>query len=310
MPVQVLFGFNTNFPGKLSGFTEVHYLVGIANADDPAATTAAVNLANARVDLLGAGVSLSEVILSSTTVKRDSLAIPVGETNNPNSARATPSAATLLEYGRADISNVAILVRMGSSSKKWKSYYMAGIPDALTNTSLKTVDFAALPLWQTKYNAWKAIIAPPAGGPWGFWALISGADNALYADKPIQGYENEGIAPNRIGIRMLTADTGWAVNAKVHVRSTILLNRAYRSPVGTWSVGSKVVDAPNGTTTYFLRGTEGINIDNIKEPGTANLVGKDYFAYTYANILGLTTRKRGVGSDRQVGRSRGRVARA
>lgn len=310
MPVQVLLDFNTEFPGKLQGFGEVHYLTGIASADDPAATTAAVALANARVDLLGRGVFLEEVRLSATTVNRDSLQIPVGEVGNPLSARATPADATLTAYGQADIGNVCCLVRMGLSSKKWRNMYIAGIPDALTNTTLKTVDLAALPLWSTKFTIWKNLIAPAAGGQWGFFALYTGDDGPQYANKPIQGYTTEGVAPNRIGIVMLTADTGWAVNSKLHIRSTILLNKAYRSPVGTWSVGSKTTDAGAGTTTYFLRGTEGINIDNIKEPGTANLVGKTYFNYTYATILGIATRKRGVGSSRARGRSRGKVAKA
>lgn len=309
MPVQILLGFNATHPGKLSSWTEVHFLPGINSPDDAAAKLAAVNLANARVDLLGSGVYLNEVRLSATDILRDSVQLPVGEVGNPESAKATPDPATLTAYGRADLTNVCVRLRMGASSKKWKNMYMAGIPDLLTNTALKTVDLAAVPLWGTKFQIWKNLIAPKEGGPYGFFALADPA-NATFAPKPIKDYTVEGAAPGRLGVKLLTADTGWTVGAKIHIRKVVLLNNAYRSPVGVWTIGGTIVDAPSGMTTYFLRNSEGINIDNIKELGTAELVGKTYWTYTFATILGLGTRKRGVSSAASHGRSRKKAQKA
>lgn len=306
MPVQVMMGFNATHPGKLQGWTESHYLPSATNPDDSTARNNAVVMAFARVELLGSGVYLNELRLSSTDNERDSVQLPVGESNNPSSAPATPTTNLLTAYGRADLTNVCVRIRMGASTSKWKNLSMAGVPDLLTNTSLKTVDIAAVPLWLTKFNQWKGIIAPAAGGVWGFKgrSLRTGAN----APKPIVGFGQETVAPNRIGPKLLTADTGWTAGQKIHIRKTVLLNSAYRSPVGQWTIASVLNDATSGTSTFFLLNSEGININNIKDFGTAELVGSSYFNYTFADILGLGTRKRGVGSNPSRGRRRKKVS--
>lgn len=307
MPVYVVFSFNATHPGKLQSFSEAHYLPAATSPDDSGTQTTAVTLANARVDLLGSGVYLNRVRLSNTDKLRDARPLPVGETGNPLSARATPDTATLTAYGRADLTNVCVQLRMGQDSYKNKALYLAGVPDLLTNTSLKTVDLAAVPLWLTKYNIWKGIIAPSAGGTWGFKALED-QGNATYAPKPIKGYTSEAIAPNRMGVKLLTADTGWTAGLKIHIRGVVLLNAAYRSPVGVWTIASTLADAATGMTTYYLLNSEGININNIKDWGTADLVGKKYYPYKFCDIIGLGTRKRGVGSNPSRGRSRKKAA--
>lgn len=307
MPVAFLMGFNSAVRGKLSAFTETHYYLTSNDPDSEPVQTAAKVLAGTRVNLLGTGMYLNEARLSGTEIKRDSVQLVVGSDNDPDSIPATPGAAILTAYGQADQTNACIRVEMGENSKRKKVLSMAGVPDKLINTVFKTIDIAAVPQWFNLYTSWRTIIAPSIGGAWGFRAREL-QTAAGFQPKVIQDFAQENIAPNRVGIKMLTADGPWLVGNKIQIRGTVLLNKAYRSPVGTWTIGSILVDVPNGTTTYFLRNSEGINIMNIKECGTAEKVGYTYYSYKFANILGYGTRKRGVGSNPSVGRSRNKVA--
>jgi hypothetical protein len=280
------------------GWTETH--VHRLASTIPSAVDDAIRLMNARTQLMGQGVRADELRLSDPAVQRDSTVYFPGDYSGPN---ILLSAATTTAWGNCDQPNACAILRLDIGVQRRSNLFMAGVPDLLLDTTAVILNYAAVPGWLTAYNTWRGLIVDTLTGRWGTRTRALPSENPKATRRTVIKYSLATVGPAYVGAVIALADDFAVPGDLVQIRDVKVVNRGYRRPQGQWYVDARTVDTTNSTVTYFLRGTEGINIGNITKGGTIEGVVFTYAAYTASEIEGKGTRKRGIGLSRPRGRS-------
>jgi hypothetical protein len=305
MPVKCVLGWGFNDVGpKRPGFSEVHFYLGaVTTTKDPALQAAAFNLMNARTQLMGANVRATVLRLSLPGIPRKSTtiyAVPTGSGPSPLSQYAQ------LSQGNCDIPNTSLAVTLKSALNQSRTMYLAGLPDFLIKTGATCgPDFghAGLLGYQALWNSWRDLLL---SGTWGFYCL-----NLLPNGQPapISFWITMTAAPFNIAF-VLPNSSPYVptVGSVVHVRGALMGVTGAPRPIGNWRIKSvSAFDA--GNTTFELDQSSGYQAALIQMPGTVESVIRGYQPYTDMGNLLQTTRKRGIGPVRPVGRKKPRARR-
>jgi hypothetical protein len=312
------------------GWSEGHYVVGSANL--PAALDLMNTLAQARVGMLGGGVSLSYIRVSDRLVFRDSqidngLLQGFQIVANPASIEAAIVAMgsdnPAWQLGRAiynqsltgEIRNIAqwsdlrcdfpysgILLRMEGDSTyvARRSLILRGSPDVTQRTDL---DKPAAGPWT---NALLAYIALLTNGSYGFRALDATGANPVYiAQSPIVWTPTLDVPPVQIPTitykTIAGAPANWVVGSRVRIRGLRISDSAGNKIVisGIYTVQSNVAGAVN----FFGLGLQR-QYTYMINPGSAQR--QQFLVVPYTKVLSRrwASKRTGVPFDRPTGRRR------
>lgn len=305
MPVKVVMGWGFNSVGPFRpGFSEVHYyLPAVSNTRSTNLRDAAVNLMNARTQMMGSNVRASVLRMSLVGVPRKAYklyAAPTAQGMSP----LTPGPN--VSQGTCDIPNTSVMMELFSALNQRTVTYLAGLPDAFIKTGDPSgPDFGAAGLvnYQSMWNNWLTLLT---NGDWGFKPL-----DLLPAGQPgkISFWQQAIAAPfNAQFILPNTATYRPAVGEIVHIRGVLMATSGATRPIGRWRIiATGAYDANN--TFFELDKSSYITTVLIDQPGTVESVTSSYQAYLYTGNLLQVSRKRGVGPTRPRGRSRTRARR-
>lgn len=292
--------------GKTFGWSESHIRMDAGTADDVVAP--AIALANKRIVLFGKGPTMDAVRISDVAVNRDALLLVAGNTyNGAQLLDKDPGVnAQSSTIDRHDQPNACIKIRLLNNNARYKTLYLAGVPDNLIISEPAGAGLQFNQAWLT--NFWPAYLQElcPQGSTskWGFRARANKSENTKVEAKDIKAV---GIVDNVTGyvrIAVVTTDDRANLGETVQIRGATRQNPSYKGINGQWKVAAKITDWPAaGYTGYDLRGTQGTNITNLRDLGTVELVDYRYVPYVIGDLTGQTTRKRGVGGNRPRGRS-------
>src|SRR5262249_12678510 len=153
-------------------------------------------------------------------------------------------------------------------------------------------------------EAFDNYIAELTKGVWAFRARkpLSGNYPATIMD-----WDNEEGGTGRLRFDLAVANDVGAVGEVCQIQRVAMLNPLFARPNGQDRIAAKEVNG--NVATYTLRSTEGMDATQIDEPGEASPVSYALFDYSEIEATRQTTRKKGVGSLRPRGRSRGRSRR-
>ena len=266
--------------------------VNLATFLDPAA-----DLATKRAGLLGKLARITEVRLSFSNPDRKSLVVPAG------TYRDTGPPYTNVADTNSDEPNSAILLRYQDASGHRKVGFVAGYPDLLVTVRGGAInDVQATPLWLTNFNAWKTSLQ----ANWGWKALQLTSDGGFFGS--VINLVIDAAPPNRIGLRVIGPVNPIGLSSKV-LLSGFSRNQAGQTINGTWQVQNIIASPPpTDAVTVVLNNSEGIDISTITRMGT--LRSRTYLIYPVVtvDITGPGRRKRGVRSNRPLGRLKHRTA--
>lgn len=307
MSVRVTLFFQAVSGRKTYGWSETHYHVTAPTLD--VAEIATKRMVRKRLALCGNGVIFQGARLSDDAVNGDSLIIaPADSPDAGDLVAGTPLAGGDEALDYLDPPNSCLNIRMEASEKRRKTLYLAGIPDSLVR-SQGGPHLKSNPAWTRAYGNWVKEMADPAALVWGARFRQTPAGDATVTPKVIVGYTTAAVGPARVGVITALNAVNAVAGDRVQVRKATLVNRGYRGPNGQWIVAERSDNAGTGLSTYYLRSSEGMNIDNIDGMGTFELVKYVAAPYLRAVIVGQATRKRGVGSIVPRGRSSRRAQR-
>jgi hypothetical protein len=268
--------------------TETHTLTTantLAEAELPA-----MNLMKARMDLSGFGTVAKGMRLSKEGVFRDSRLMTEAELRglNPALDNQLRKKGGRLVDNASDEAKACYLLRAEANEVKRKPIFLAGIPDEVIFTSPEEDPRIVQPWWKALWDAYKTLLET-AG--WGFVAKgvppqVPPATNA--ADVIVQQ------GTNRIGIVTAGAIGGITVGSTIQARGFRRTHVAYNTLNGEWQVSTILTDSPAaGQTTYVLRNSENVPVDQITKLGTIERL--EFFTYKYSlvKLNKPTTRRRG-----------------
>lgn len=280
-------------------------------AMNDAANQACSALAVARLSLCGGGVVLRRVTMSleerpgTVLTTGDSTPVilpgqPEGVATEVPVEQVVPAAKNEIA---ADIPNTCLLLDVSDESGKYhKKVYIAGIPDAVIITRPVGPAIDAAGAWADRYKAYREALTK---GGWGWWARrITGAG----ADpQQVVGFQQDSVAPNNWAV--VTTQSG--VRFEAHERVQLRGFKHYPCTPCPWQ-GIWVIDHVVETTgavpyrQYFLKNSSGMDPKTVKYPGTIERVAYGFQKAVRFFLVKQATRKRGVGWNRPVGRSKPR----
>jgi len=207
--------------------------------------------------------------------------------------------SSTLERSADQLQN-ALLVRGMSAAGQRKHVWVAGIPDFIIRTNPIGPDVSGVGgTWLGKYGIWRAEFQ---SGKWGF--RVRRRIGADVQPQNVVDWVLQAGGISRLGAVVNNGGPVYAPGTMVQVRNVKVVNAAFRSPNGQWTVHSSQAGAAPATTVYYLRGTEGIDPLNIFAPGNIRLVDHEALAVTDLQIIRQASHKRG----RPFGLFRGRVS--
>jgi hypothetical protein len=217
-PIRMQLFFNMTSAGsRAAGWSETYYSATAATL--PGALANLQRLAAARVNLLGAGVTLRYMRVSDDSVFRDVRSVPG---ILPLIGAHGPYYLGTFANSPADFAYSCALVRcQGSSDFYNRSLFLSGIPD-LDQDIEHPVPFTAA--WLAQFLAFKSLLE---SGPYGF--KVQNRDGA-HAEIQITGLA--------AGIFTTAANHGFNVNDQVRIRGFLPRSgqNALGNPNGLWRV--------------------------------------------------------------------------
>jgi hypothetical protein len=294
MAVKVVLMYNLTTGGaKRPGSTEPwYYLADPPNLLDPAFHTACETLMNARTALMGANVTAIGYRCSFPGVPRKSVRRLA---NTVSGANINP--APVVSQGPSDIANSAVQCEGFGPDLQRSNKYLAGLPDAfITTLAPGGPQFSAVGLtgYQNLWNAWVAIVL---NGSWGFRCR---ADLPVGQPFSITSWQQSPDPPFELVMGVATVNGIWGVGDILQVRGVLMQEDWQPRPIGKWRV--RTVTQVGLETQYLLRASSGYDASTIEQPGTVESVAFSYVSFTSMDPANQTSRKRGVGPVRPVGR--------
>jgi hypothetical protein len=167
-PIRMNMFFSQNVQGgRSNGWSETHYSASATTLS--ASLTNLILLAQARVQMLGAGVQLTYMRVSDDAVFRD---VQPGQGLFALEGPKGPYYNSAFSAINSDFSDkVAVIRCVGNQDFYNRSLYLSGNPDSSQEISF---DFPALPAWNTAYDAWKVVML---NGRFGFKVLDQSGAN-------------------------------------------------------------------------------------------------------------------------------------
>jgi hypothetical protein len=281
--IRMTMFFNMSGAGSHSaGWSETHYSITALTL--PGALTNLVALAQLRVNLLGAGVTLRYLRVSDDLVDRDVRA-QAGLT--PHVGAHGPYYLGTWASSPADFAYSAALVRLqGASDFYTRNLFLSGIPDLNQDIEHPSPFTAA---WLQQFVDFRNALL---SGRYGFKITVRGPANP---DRQITGLA--------AGVFTTSGNHGFNPNDPVRIRG-------FRANPGTDSLGN-----PNGTwrvqfapspTTFSLLGYAQLTF-NPTRLGTVRKIIPDVTPYTNVSTPLFTKRSRGRPFGLLVGRRRRRA---
>lgn len=276
--MQMLFTM-TGAGSRAVGWTEQHYSFSANTL--PGALVQLVALANVRINMLGAGVTLRYLRVSDDAVFRDVRSQP-GIV--PNVGAHGPYYLGTFANSPSDFGYAAVLMRcQGQSDFYTRSLFISGTPDLSQDIEHPTPVGAA---WLTQSDIYRNTLL---NGAYGF--KVQNRDNA---HQPIQ------ITALAAGVFTTLAPHGLAVNSIVRIRGFRPTSgvAGLNNPNGVWRVGA----IPSATTFGLLGYTQLAFVPTAF--GNVRLVEYTVTKYTSVAIAGFTKKSRGRPFGLLVGRRR------
>lgn len=320
MAIRVTQFFRWSGVGPLSyGASETHwYLPGVTALADVVAP--AIFLANKRTAMLASNVETVAVRLSDDAVTGDSrMILNASQPGGDAGLRSTtPKAGT---PARSDQPNACLLYRaIALNPLRRKQIYICGVPDDMIFTSPAGPNIAAVAGYEEYFATWKALLEGQlgalGGAPANTWGFRCRAGSDSTNRKPILNWTQSAGSPANLIFHVTTGTlvkgTGGGASPVVQgdvvqVRNVKMLVPGTPRPIGHWRVAKKTT--VGAVDEFELRSTAGYDAEAIDDPGTVEPVTYEYAPYKEVTLTGQRTRKRGVGSLRARGRSRGRSRR-
>ncbi len=292
MPVEVVIVMSVAGTGrKAYSLTERHiHMSNPTNLLDIA--PAAVALANARNALNGSNVSLNFVRFSRPGVFRDRQHI-----------YAEQPGGGLVQNGGvktvlSDWPDRALQIDLIGTDVKQGRLQMGGIPDDLIKTDNDGDIAGKVAGWRGRFQNWQSLIQ---SGDWGFRCRDNPPTHGPF---DLVGWKQEAVAPFRLICTITNAQAFAAVGDVIQIRNVVLTTGRRGAPTGQF----KVVTIAGGvaTTDYTLSNSQGFDATQILQAGTIESVSHGFQAITFAQLVGVSKRKRGATLNRVAGRSRPR----
>lgn len=183
----------TTFGDDVDGWSELHFYTIPAQLDT--ALDKALSMTKLRAKLLGKGVEVSALRVSSALVNGDSKLISGPDLRIRNSS---DKLAVNEEAGDdvSDFPDKGVLLRYEASDTERREAMLGGVPDGVTHHRLhKIVD----PAWLKLFDAWKDEMT---SGRWGYRAVDR--DTTRNPRKPVTGLANIILAPGTVELTVPT----------------------------------------------------------------------------------------------------------
>lgn len=278
---------------------ENHYWGAGVDPDGAAETAAAVQLAQARAQLMGLNCFLIGVRLTSPTVKRNVTTLRFNPPLESSFTNEAENEGTL----SADIGNtsVMVVVKTVAQGKQFR-VYMAGCIDGAIQTDPSFPDnIVPNPNFIGAFNNWRSFIT--AAQAWG--TVVKTNPQSAAVGQVVTNAQFPGLVGVQLPVPLVVGGGGLAVGDHLQLRGFRRTNLASPDLNGIWQIAGVVTGA--GTiTTYYLMGSQGVDPLNFWKIGLAQTVLGVFDAYKTLQIEGARTRKRGESIEARRGRSRTR----
>lgn len=276
------------------GWSESHYWIAGGAVDSIDAQCLA--LGKARAALLGGGGALNGqpgptlnfIRVSDDTVFRDSHLVQL---NSRVSGPLGLTSSTAVQKGPTGQPNVAVRMRGESTPRVRAYFYLAGCPAAI-NPWGNYVDFSQITGYPTYVDKYISVLQTG----WGFRAKSLPVQSKVYM------VGSEAVQPGRLQIYVVGA---YAANIgdPIQLSGFRMASRANQPINGKYQIGNVVANAgPPATTIITLNNTSGRDPTAVVKMGTVNSLTYAPVPYTDVFAVAVSTRKRGVGFGRPVGR--------
>lgn len=259
-----------------------------------------------RANLLSQRVSFGGVRFATDGVQRSSRLILPGERILDGQKVVVPASGF-----RADAPSIgagedretydqvraALQIEVVAFGQRMGLRYMAGIPDQVSLTEPAVLDTGHPPKWWEAFKSWQSAMKA------GAWRIRYTKKAGGTAVGPVARWVKQGAAPGLWGaVTLNTATIGANVGDKIIVRGVRMNAAGLRSPNGTQYVDSKVTDNAAGTTTFYLRNTQDLDIDRAVSLGDVRKQEFDYVVPTRLDPYSVGTHRRGGPFRRRRGK--------
>jgi hypothetical protein len=291
-------------------WTESHYqrntssLFGNGSGVNSPASQQAIQLANARSQLLGKGAAIVRVRNSDTTIPRSAFDLP----DNSYTAIGPFVGVVGQDTLWAEFADTSLLMRAYSPAFAYsKNFYLAGLPDGLFDTEPPNPDgLEWLGPFITPFNAYVNLLL----GTWNFRT-----QGGVFAPAQVTQVVTSAQFPNTVGVVTAAQIAGQpapvaGVVQPFEVNLTGFRRNNTRVPglSGRYQVVGVVLPAGAVTTyTYFLGETGNVVPSNLTKMGAIETISYSYQPYGSIAATRAGRRKRGVRTGRPLGRSKSRI---
>ncbi|MCI0464540.1 MAG: hypothetical protein L0Z62_47020 [Gemmataceae bacterium] len=282
---------------KSFAFSETHWHR--LAADIEGAKLPAVLLSNARLYTVGANVELAQLRLSNDAIDGDSEVILPGTAIGGITLRSTVDKHASLAALDSDWPDTCVRLRVLNTPGRWKHLYLAGIPDDVirVGSTLGPVRNGVLSQWNAyllQYIITLTSAATPAQRAWAWLGKASTAYARIVRWEQQEGAVARLVAVVRApGISTLIPAGVVQVTGRVQVTGVRVYNPFGGNPNGEWLV-SQILSLNGGTELgYALNASEHLDATNIRLPGKARSVEREYLPITAVQVRGQGRRKRG-----------------
>jgi len=204
---------------------------------------------------------------------------------------------------RPDFTNTSILCRYSNvAGTRRSNRYLAAIPDGIIEMSPSGPSVLKGEKWNDRWISWKKYLIENG---WAFWGRkVTGG---LTAPQTVLSVIQQGAPPGYWGVVTNTSGPELPAGTKVQLRGFKHRYGTVRKWQGMFVVDSFTTAAgPPATRTTFLRNTQLLDDEDIVQLGTIEGVEYEPVDIEEIDIIKQVSRKRGVGYNRPVGRSKAR----
>lgn len=286
-------------------WTESHWLPGLSGY--AAAIQPAINIANARNDLLAEDAFLIAVRLTDTALPRSSYYLSPAQLPGVTS----PFQVQINNITLADRPYSCVLVAYTGADGTEARGFVSGAPDRIMGEGLtSTRGLLPLGLWGTKFDTYAGTAIPAAQGVLGFnGAAYRALDYTAPNAQPILNFPTNALAAGEIGVTLAGPLTFTLTPPVIMLKGVRKVNTRLPGLHGQYYVNLNPAVFPVAAPwTYFLAGTENVNPANlVRAQGVAAALKYKYPVIQSGVAYAATHRKRGASALAPRGRSRTRV---
>lgn len=266
-----------------AGWSESH--INTAATINAAVRNDFVELFKARMQLSTAPVVAFRGRMSLLNSPRSSVLLDNVSMNQIQQSLGSPVAAN----DKADQPKAAALCRFYATDVSKKNLYISGIPDAIITEDPEGLPAHVNPLWQARFDAYKAQLI---NGRWGYRGRVPPTVAPAVPVAALSTLQRE--SDGAFGVTVAHNALAVAEGDKLQLRNFKMNLAGQLSPNGVWEVLAFNASSPTADkdSIYFRRSTM-IDAEEVRLLGTVGKVVYDVFPYTSGIIVSQTTHLRG-----------------